>query len=233
MSIIFESRIYKLTGISPVLGSQPADPEIRKTYIEDKIRQAGDRIDRTDEAENLDPTQEQIDKKSTIFGCRAEDGALILWDYQIKGTLKAAIDVLQKQMGVVQGNSKFTKFLHVSPRNIPFRDGNGELITQPEPKMLERSLRAMTMQGPRVALASSQKIELPWSVTFRLSLLANDSTPKSKAITWDIVETCLDYGQFSGLGQWHNGGWGKFRWERMPDDTDVGDGMELDLGAVV
>ena len=82
--IMKESRVYRLTGMSPILGSQPADPEIRKTYVEDKIRQAGDRQDRADEAENLDPTQEQIDKKSTIFGCRAEDGALILWDYQIR-----------------------------------------------------------------------------------------------------------------------------------------------------
>ena len=219
--IMKESRVYRLTGMSPILGSQPADPEIRKTYVEDKIRQAGDRQDRADEAENLDPTQEQIDKKSTIFGCRAEDGALILWDYQIKGTLKAAIEVLQKQLGIVQGNSKFTKFLHVYPRNVPLKDAHGEVITQPEPRMLERPLRAMTMQGPRVALASSQIVEAPWQVTFRLTLLENEGTPKSKAITWDTVETCLDYGEYSGIGQWHNGGWGRFVWERMPDDTAV------------
>lgn len=219
--ILKETRVYKLTGISPILGSQPADPEIRKTYVEDKIRNQGDWQDRTDEAENLDPTQEQIDKKSTIFGCRAEDGALILWDYQIKGTLKAAIDVLQKQLGIVQGNSKFTKYLHVYPRNILLIGANGEVITQAEPRMLERPLRAMTMQGPRVALASSQIVECPWSVTFRLTLLTNEGTPKSKAIDWEAVETCLDYGEFSGLGQWHNGGWGKFTWERMPDDTVV------------
>lgn len=221
MAIIKESRVYRWTGISPILGSQPADPEIRKTYVEDKIRKAEDRQERGDEAENLDPTQEQIDRKATIFGCRAEDGALILWDYQVKGTLKAEIDVLQKQLGIVQGNSKFTKFLHVYPRNIPLVGGDGEVITQPQPQMFERPLRAMTMQGPRVALSSSQRVECPWSITFRLTLLDNEATPKSKAITWEAIETCMDYGEFSGIGQWHNGGWGMFKWERMPDDTPV------------
>ena len=64
-------------------------------------------------------------------------------------------------------------------------------------------------------------VDLLMRVTFRLTLLENEGTPKSKAITWDTVETCLDYGEYSGIGQWHNGGWGRFVWERMPDDTAV------------
>lgn len=210
-----EKRVYKLTGISPILGSQPADTEIRRTYVEDKIRKAEDRQDRSDEAENLDPTQDQIDRKATIFACRAEDGALMLWDYQVKGALKAAAEAIQKQLGILQGAAKITKYLHIFPRNIPLEDADGQVITQPEPLMFERPLRAMTMQGPRVALSSSQKVELPWSITFEAILIKNESTPKSKAITWEAVESFLDYGQFSGIGQWHNGGWGRFTWERL------------------
>ena len=32
-----------------------------------------------------------------------------------------------------------------------------------------------------------------------------------------IVETALEYGRYCGLGQWRNGGYGRFTWKRIED----------------
>ena len=71
------------------------------------------------------------------------------------------------------------------------------------------------MRGPRVSLAASEMIDLPWSVEFVVTLLPNPVSKSSAQVTWDAIETALDYGQFQGLGQWRNGGYGRFTWERV------------------
>ena len=72
----------------------------------------------------------------------------------------------------------------------------------------------MTAQGPRVTLAGSEFVK-DWMVEIEVSLLENKETAKGKAITWAVVEDALDYGRLSGLGQWRNGGFGRFTWEQI------------------
>ena len=36
-------------------------------------------------------------------------------------------------------------------------------------------------------------------------------------ILWEAVEMALDYGRYCGLGQWRNGGYGRFVWKRIED----------------
>lgn len=80
---------------------------------------------------------------------------------------------------------------------------------------LERPLRAETMQGPRVALAKSEVINEGWSVEFTVRVLPNSATKTSSALDMDLVETLLEYGQFKGLLQWRNGGYGQFEFEEV------------------
>ena len=87
-----------------------------------------------------------------------------------------------------------------------------------EDDQLERPLRADTPKGPRVSLTASERIELPWSMEFEVTLFPNEATAKSKALSWENIEDALDFGRFSGIGQWHNGGNGTFMWERIEDE---------------
>ena len=75
--------------------------------------------------------------------------------------------------------------------------------------------RAMTMQGPRVSVSASEMISEGWELVFTISLLENPASPKSKALTFDVIEEALNYGAFKGLGQWRNGQNGRFKWKRI------------------
>ena len=79
----------------------------------------------------------------------------------------------------------------------------------------ERSLRADTMQGPRTTVAASEQINAPWEMTFTVRLIQNSGSKSSAALTFEAIEDALDYGQLCGLGQWRNGGHGRFTWERV------------------
>ena len=69
----------------------------------------------------------------------------------------------------------------------------------------QRPLRAQTMQGERVALASSETVPAGSSMTFEIKMLT-DGHEKA-------VKEALDYGRFRGFGQWRNSGKGIFHYE--------------------
>ena len=59
----------------------------------------------------------------------------------------------------------------------------------------------------RVSLAISEEIPAGATVEFSVTLLCEDH---EKAVCeW------LDYGRFSGIGQWRNSGKGRFTWEEI------------------
>ena len=71
--------------------------------------------------------------------------------------------------------------------------------------MCQRPLRAQTMQGERVALASSETIPAGSYVIFEIAMLL-DSHEKA------VIEA-LNYGTLRGFGQWRNSGKGRFHYE--------------------
>lgn len=75
-----------------------------------------------------------------------------------------------------------------------------------------------TMQGQRTALKGSEEVDDPWSITITVELLPNDKTAKSNGITWADIELALDYGMRNGLGQFRNGGYGRFTWQEVRDE---------------
>lgn len=207
MALMMENRKYRLTGTTPLLGSQPASRTLRTEYIATKAPSPAE----VEEEDNLLGDAEE--RGLTVFLRDDYDNSLIMLDYMLRGYLKGALEGLVAQTEVKQPRSKIDRYVFTGPRRIQIMR-EGELIID-EDDQLERPLRAETMRGPRVSLAASEMIDLPWSVEVVITLLPNPASKSSAAVTWETIETALDYGQFQGLGQWRNGGYGRFTWERV------------------
>jgi len=195
----------KITLTEDMLGTASANPDIHKEYIASKSADA-EKFEEELKALHADALME---KSTTVFP-RDADGTPILWDYQFKGFIKEAVgvlvDLLDKETRI--GKTKLTKFTHkrivdnfifVSPRKLRLSEKVGSLCTRP--------LRADTMHGERVALASSETV--PAGATFICEI--RTLNPQLD----DLVRKCLDYGALKGIGQWRNSGKGRFTWEEV------------------
>lgn len=202
--ISMETRTYRLHGLSELLGSQPSNPDVRTAYL------SGKEPEKVQEENEYLP-QDVDEKGLTVFLRDPKSGALALMDYVIKGFLKEALKVCDN--GIKSAASKVDNFVFIEPRMLQIKK-DGEPVKTPD-LIFERTLRAMTMQGPRTALAASESVYAPWTIDFTVTLLTNDGTKMSRAVTFDAIEQALTYGRFKGLGQWRNGGYGKFECERI------------------
>ena len=204
--LIMETRFYKIRGLTPILGGQPASPAVRTEYI-------SSRAPRPELAEEEDELMANLDDKGLTVFMRDANNRLLLMDYMIKGYFKSALGAIKMQTGIASERAKVDKYLFVTPRQIPIcRDGE-EIIDEDD--QIERPLRAQTMRGERVTLAASEMINDPWEITIGITILPNAATTKSKPITWEAIEAALDYGQLCGIGQWRNGGYGRFIWTQI------------------
>jgi hypothetical protein len=195
----------KITLTEDMLGTASANPDIHKEYLASKSADA----EKSEEELKALHADALMEKSTTVFP-RDADGTPILWDYQFKGFIKEAVgvlvDLLDKETRI--GKTKLTKFTHkrivdnfifVSPRKLRLSEKVGTLCTRP--------LRADTMQGERVALASSETV--PAGATFICEI--RTLNPQLD----DLVRKCLDYGALKGIGQWRNSGKGRFTWEEV------------------
>lgn len=193
----------KLTFIEGILGTSPTDKDIYRNFIGSKSPDA-DTVEEEVEALGVDNV---VEKSATVFP-RTEDGTPFLYDYQIKGFFKDTCGGLRKVTGSESSKIKaykkeIDKLVFVEPRVIPFE--NAGLIN-----WLQRPLRAQTAQGERISLAISEEISAGASVTFDVLCL---SASHVKA-----VKEWLDYGVFSGIGQWRNSGKGRFKYEILSEE---------------
>ena len=201
-----ESRIYRLTGLSPILGSAPAQRDIRTKYVASKAPTEALRDEEI--AEDID-----IDEKGLTVFHRDRQAHLCLMGHQIKGFFKQALMALKPQLKIAAPKGKVDTLLFVEPRYIPLtRDGQ---TFADEDEINERPLRADVQGIQYTALQASEQIDDPWTVEFEITLLPSTGTKTSSPLTWDAVETALDYGAYHGLGQWRNAGYGRFRWEQV------------------
>lgn len=193
----------RLTFTEPILGTSPANEEVYRDFIGSKSPDATTVEDEV-AALGVDAVAE---KQMTVFP-RMEDGTPFLYDYQIKGFFKDTCGGYRKVPGTVSSGIKaykkeIDKLIFPQPRCIPFMN-YGEIGE------CQRPLRAQTAQGERVSLAMSEEIPAGAQVEFEIVMLC-DSHEKA-------VREWLDYGEYSGIGQWRNSGRGRFTWE---DITDV------------
>lgn len=197
----------KLTTIDEMLGSQPNDKEIHRTYIASKSPDAT-----TIEEEVAAVGVDAVDEKGTTVFPRDKDGNLVVYNYQIKGFFKSACSALRKVPKTKSSKCKAYKKLidlnifvyadenDVSNRMVPI-NYDGEIGT------CQRTLRAQTMQGERISLASSEMIGAGATIEFDVVCLNKDDE--------ELVKEWLDYGRYNGLGQWRNSGKGAFVWEEL------------------
>lgn len=190
----------RLTFTEPLLGTSPSNADIYRDFVGSKAPDAANMEDEV-AALGVDAVAE---KSMTVFP-RTEDGVPFLYDYQIKGFFKDTCGGLRKVAGTTSGKIKaykkeIDKLIFPEPRCIPIHfDGEvGEC---------QRPLRAQTAQGERVSLAISEQIPAGASIEFSVVCLCDDH---EKA-----VREWLDYGRFSGIGQWRNSGKGRFTWEEL------------------
>lgn len=91
-------------------------------------------------------------------------------------------------------------------------------------RIKQRPLKAMTMQGPRVALAASEMLPAGTWCDFTVTMLADTWRHKSKRLTTkceDALVEWLAYGRLRGMCQWRNAGWGAFRCRVMDQEGCV------------
>lgn len=186
-----------VTFLEPVLGTISKDPEVYASYIATKAALTDEAL-----AEELETVEKIEDKGWTGF--HTNEAGPLMYDYVIKGFFKDACGMLRRVPKTT--SSKLTSYkkiidglVFVEPRQIQLQLPDGEKLG-----VLERPLRAQTAQGERVTLARSDTAPAGTKIEFTISVLGGID---DKA----IVEW-LDYGRFRGLGQWRNGGYGKFEY---------------------
>lgn len=203
-----EEKKFRLVGLQPLLGGVALDKEIFTKYIATKARDF-EKENAKEDVENVIDENEKV----TGFYRDVETGNVIIKGYQIKGFIKEAAKALKDQLGLASCVSKIDNFVFIAEDNIPVMRG-GEWIKQPD-NFLERPLRGETPQGPRVSLAKSEQICGDWYIDITVKVIENKKTAKSIALDIGVVEELLSYGQFKGLLQWRNAGYGSFRVEEI------------------
>jgi hypothetical protein len=201
-----------LTTIEPMLGSSSANPDLHKEFIAGKAPDA----DKAEEELRALPVELQLEKAMTVFP--RDDKGLFLWDYQVKGFIKEAIGIACETGNTLAGPlTKWTykravdSLIFIEPRRIYMTIMDEPLKESPD--QLTRPLRCDTMQGSRVALATSEQVPTGVNLEFTISWLECDNAKSKLKITEDLLRWALNYGKLKGLGQWRSGGFGRFEWE--------------------
>lgn len=198
----------KITIDEDMLGMASANPELHEQFIASK---SADKDKMKEELASLH-TEELMEKAMTIFP-RDEEGYPFMWDYQLKGFFKEAIGAQVFFEKLVLGKRKISiskwnvkrivdNYIFVRPRKVLLQlpdDGEISEITRP--------LRAETMKGDRVALATSETVPAGTCLEFEIDIDA----PELES----LVRNSLDWGEKKGLGQWRNSGAGRFHWEEQ------------------
>lgn len=186
-----ETRYITIRLMTEMLGTVPGSKSVYSDYIETK------KPEELREDLEVETVVENLEAKGWT-GFHQDDTGLFVYDYFIKGFLKNAGNILKDSLQVKALRSKLSDFLFVFPRRIYL--GNKDRADG----IIERPLRAQTAQGPRVTLARSDMLAEGTEISFEIRWLPH------AAINDKLIRELLDYGQYQGLGQFRNGGYGRF-----------------------
>jgi hypothetical protein len=168
--------------------------------------------------DDLKETFAELDTKGTtvFFKDKAHSNFPMIGDHMIYGFLKAASEALvralppgaPKKQGVVLQSSSYTQSIinqHVRcDREFITFDKDIERYEDGTPNYAQRSIRAMTPQGPRISLMKSEQVGAGAKLNFILRVLENSP------LNEEALRKMFDYGECTGLGQWRNSGRGSF-----------------------
>ena len=205
----FKSKMnVRIIFTEELLGGCPNSEEVYSDYIADKASDT----DRKEEILALG-VDESIEQGTTKF--LEVDGKPALSNHVWLGYLKEKIGYLKGLKDNRLACTKFTSYKKKLDLGVSFGAKFSILVIPngTEMSICQRSLRAQTMQGERVALASS--ITVPARTRTRFSLLMPEEYKKC------IIEA-LNEGRYTGTGQWRGSGKkGTFLWEEFDDDKNV------------
>lgn len=214
-----------LKFIEPVLGTASADPRIHERFIASK---APDAPSLKEEVAALGA--DAVEQRGITVFAKTQDGQPFIWNYMVKGFCKDACKSMRDADGSVSSKltmykSRIDTLVFPKPRNIRLNMPEGSVI-----RVLERPLRAETMQGPRVALAASEMLDAGTTCEFDVTMLT-DHIKGTRTKPGVSLEKCLvewfAYGQLRGMCQWRNAGYGAFvcRITRTDDGEVIFDNM--------
>jgi hypothetical protein len=179
----------KIELTTDLLGTQPKNKEVYKQFIATKS---------PDVEGELETVQEIEERGWTGF---ATDGiSPFLYDYVVKGFLCESARTLKTFGAMKQLQDKFKRYVFVFGENGSRKIRLPQIAEMP----LERPLRALTAQGPRVTVTRSDVVSAGAVLSFTIKVL--EGTAINKACLSEV----LSYGQFIGLGQWRSGSYGRF-----------------------
>jgi len=169
----------------------------------------------SEEDEGSEEKEEEEIPKLTYF--RKDDKGIYIPNFMIKGFLKSSAQALKDQIPLRAFKAKIDRNVFVFPNKIRlYRDGN--MLAEPD-DVFVRPLRASTPKGERVSLTASERIASEGEIiTDEITLVLI----KNKDLDMDMIRKFLHYGYFSGIGQFRNGGFGRFVWEEIDYIGDDG-----------
>lgn len=206
---------FRLTFIRDLLGSQPADEELRRKYIKIKMMTgksglSGDvaqgkieaEIENLNKDEDFKKMIEEIEEKSITVFHRNNLGKISISDVQLRGFFKDAMTFVSKDLKMftkkdgsdIKGEAKYRDWIG---DRISFVEQYYPLLG--EPTLFTRPIRFEIMGKQTSALASSELLKAPQEIEVEM-MTEND-------VTKEIVTKILDRGIFkvSANGQIHNG----------------------------
>jgi len=162
---------------------------------------------------DLKETLSELDEKGITCFFRNDEGRVCIGSHMILGFMKAAAEAICKtratKKGTILQSASYTHSVinqHVDLEE-ELLEASEDIIRDENnrPLYLQRSLRAMTKEGPRISLAKSE--QLPKGTRFKFILSVLQDSPIKK----EHIEDMFSYGEIKGLGQWRNAGNGKFK----------------------
>ncbi len=164
--------------------------------------------------DELKETFAELDTKGlTVFFKDKASGRPMIGDHMIYGFMKAAAEAigrtLPKKQGTILHSVSYTQSIinqHVRAEE-EFIVFDKDIVRKEDgsPAYEQRSLRAMTAQGPRITLASSEVVPAGARLSFVLRVMENSP------LTEESIRRMMGYGEIVGLGQWRSSGRGSFK----------------------
>ena len=194
-------RWFEATFTSGLLATRPMNEQLRpftKGPNEDGVI-PNEEVE-ADERAAEEIGEEAVDKGVTAFA-RDEQGRPCVWAYMIRGFLKSAMTHIRRDKDTECAKIKQHKQIingdvFVQPAGlIPLELPEGGQLT-----WCQRPLRAQTMQGDRVAIATSEEAPPGTKIRFALEAIIPGLDP--------AIDECWELAEYTFLGQWRNSGKG-------------------------
>jgi len=202
MKKLGESYQIKIKFESDLLGTVGKNPKVYEAYVAGKAKPA---LTETQLEEELSTLPEIEEKGWTGF--HQEEGNPFFYNYWVSGLFTSACQMMRhvpksESKKLTNFKSYIKGMIFAEPRRIKIIRPD----TAKEMTCLERPLRGMTAQGPRITLTRSDICEIGSTSEFTIRVFPGKITEK-------MIREWLDYGFYKGFGQWRNGGYGRISYE--------------------